>query len=316
MRQNLFDSIPPETVSGDDNVFAKFLQNEGLYSSMEINKDNINDLILLLDGKVRISSYCKECKSERVFTMEPYIHFEETDNDWFTMKLSEEVLRIQRQRVLERTPQPGGYIIDANPEWKWKNWQIDETTRVLVFKFVCSMNEEHHLDYVVLTDDKSFRKIGQFPSVADLSFPELDEYKKVMSKEDRKEFGRANGLYASGIGAGSYVYLRRILERLLMQAKASAGDEIDQKIFNEARVGEKITMLKNYLPATLTDNKVMYGILSKGIHELTEEECLEYFPVLREGLYMILSQWEEMRKKKEQEKTLSDALSRIASKVK
>lgn len=316
MRHNIFDSIPSETVSGDDNVFAKFLQNEGLYSSMEINEDNIDDLILLLDGKVRISSYCKECKTERVFTMEPYLHFEETDKDCFSLKLSEEVLRFQKQRVLESRPQLGGYTNDVNTEWKWKNWQIDETTRVLVFKFVCSMNEEHHLDYIVLTDEKSFRKIGQFPSVADLSFPELDEYKKVMSKEDRKEFGRANGLYASGIGAGSYVYLRRILERLLMQAKDSAGDDIDKKAFDEARVGEKITMLKTHLPEALTDNKVMYGILSKGIHELTEEECLEYFPVLRDGLYMILSQWEETRKKKEREKSFSDAISKIASKVK
>lgn len=316
MRQNLFDSIPPETVSGDDNVFAKFLQNEGLYSSMEINKDNINDLILLLDGKVRISSYCKVCKTERVFTMKPYIHFEETDKDCFSQKLSEEVLRVQRQIVLENRPQVGGYVNEVDSEWKWKNWQIDEATRVLVFKFVCSMNEEHHLDYVVLTDEKHFRKIGQFPSVADLSFPELDEYKKVISKEDWKELRRANGLYASGIGVGSYVYLRRILERLLMQAKESAGDDIDQKAFNEARVGEKITMLKYYLPAALTDNKVVYGILSKGIHELTEEECREYFPVLRECIYMILAQWEEMRKKKEQEKSLNNALSKIASKIK
>lgn len=316
MRQNLFDSIPPETVSGDDNVFAKFLQNEGLYSSMEINKDNINDLILLLDGKVRISSYCKVCKTERVFTMEPYIHFEETDKDCFSQKLSEEVLRVQRQIVLENRPQVGGYVNEVDSEWKWKNWQIDEATRVLVFKFVCSMNEEHHLDYVVLTDEKHFRKIGQFPSVADLSFPELDEYKKVISKEDWKELRRANGLYASGIGVGSYVYLRRILERLLMQAKESVGDDIDQKAFNEARVGEKITILKNYLPAALTDNKVVYGILSKGIHELTEEECREYFPVLRECIYMILTQWEEMRKKKEQEKFLNNALSKIASKIK
>ena len=77
MRHNIFDSIPSNIVSGKDNVFANFLQSAGLYDSMQIGEDNIQDLILLLDGKVRISAYCKECKEERVFTMEPYIHFDE-----------------------------------------------------------------------------------------------------------------------------------------------------------------------------------------------------------------------------------------------
>ena len=49
---NVFDSIPYNTVSGEDNVFAHFLQTAGLYDFMEINKSNINDLVILLDGKV------------------------------------------------------------------------------------------------------------------------------------------------------------------------------------------------------------------------------------------------------------------------
>ena len=74
MRHNIFDSIPSDIVSGKDNVFANFLQTAGLYESMKIDEDNIEELILLLDGKVRISAYCKECKEERVFTMKPYIY--------------------------------------------------------------------------------------------------------------------------------------------------------------------------------------------------------------------------------------------------
>lgn len=62
MRDNVFDSIPYNTVSGEDNVFAHFLQTAGLYDFMEINKSNINDLVILLDGKVRISAYCKNVR--------------------------------------------------------------------------------------------------------------------------------------------------------------------------------------------------------------------------------------------------------------
>ena len=55
MRHNVFDSMPSNIVSGKDNIFANFLQTAGLYESMKIDEDGIEDLILLLDGKVRIS---------------------------------------------------------------------------------------------------------------------------------------------------------------------------------------------------------------------------------------------------------------------
>ena len=96
MRHNIFDSIPSNIVSGKDNVFANFLQTAGLYKFRKIDEDNIEDLILLLDGKVRISMYCKECKEERVFTMKPYIYFHDKDNKCYSKKLSEEVWRIQQ----------------------------------------------------------------------------------------------------------------------------------------------------------------------------------------------------------------------------
>ena len=316
MRHNIFDSIPSDIVSSKDNVFANFLQTAGLYESMKIDEDNIEELILLLDGKVRISAYCKECKEERVFTMKPYIFFQDNDNECYSKKLSEEVWRIQQLRILENTPQVGGFVKEQNTVWKWKEPQTEEVSRILIFQFVCSMNEEHHLDYIVLTTDNSMMKIGQYPSVADMTFPELDAYKHVISKEDRKELGTAIGLFASGVGAGSYVYLRRILERLVYQAKETAADAIDNEMFERARVAEKIKMLEGYLPDILVKNTTIYGILSKGIHELSEEECQEYFPVVKECIYQILGMWESERRKKADEDALSKALSSISSSIK
>ena len=316
MRHNVFDSMPSNIVSGKDNIFANFLQTAGLYESMKIDEDGIDDLILLLDGKVRISAYCKECKEERVFTMKPYIYFQDMDNKCYSKKLSEEVWGIQQLYILKNTPTVGGHIEEQNTVWKWKESQIEEVSRILVFQFVCSMNEEHHLDYIVLTTDNSMMKIGQYPSVADMTFPELDAYKHVISKEDRKELGTAIGLFASGIGAGSYVYLRRILERLIYQAKATAGDQVNDEEFEQARVAERIKMLQGYLPEILIKNTTIYGILSKGIHELSEEECRKYFPVVKECIYQILGMWESERRKQADEVALNKALSSISSSIK
>ena len=316
MKYNFFDSIPSNIGSGKDNVFSNFLQTNGLYDSIQINEDNIIDLIFLLDGKVRISDYCKECKEERVFTMKPYIYFSKDTKECSPHKLSEKLMEVQRQNVIKNTPPVGEIGSKENIAWEWKDWQNDYMSRILVFQFACSMNEDHYLDYIVLTTDNSMMKIGQYPSVADMTFPELDAYKHVISKEDRKELGTAIGLFASGVGAGSYVYLRRILERLIYKAKGTAGDTVNDEKFGQAKMAERIKMLEGYLPETLTKNTIIYGILSKGLHELSEEECRKYFPVVKECIYQILGMWESERKKQADEAALNKALNAIKTSIK
>lgn len=290
-----------------ENQFAHFLQNKGLYDKIEINQNNISDLISLIGGEVRIQEYCTGCKVNSVFTMNPVMAVLSNGDN---ISLAEYLSQFQKNLSIANS------LIGEKKKWKWKSPLLEEATHVLVFPFRCAMNPEHRLDYIALVEGDVFKKVGQYPSVADLSFPQLDTYKKVMSTDDRREFGRALGLYASGIGAGSYVYLRRIFERLLMKAKENAGTAIDEQSFNQAHVDEKITMLKDFLPNMLTNNPTIYGILSKGIHALSEEECLAYFPVLKECIYMILSEWEDIRKKREQEAALTSSLSKISSNIK
>ena len=139
-----------------------------------------------------------------------------------------------------------------------------------------------------------------------------------MTKEDEKELKRAIGLFASGIGVGSFVYLRRIFERIIATAsqKAIEDEKIDKKEFDQAHVDEKIKKLKEYLPKSLVNNPTFYGIISKGIHELSEEECLEFFPVMQSFIMMIFRQWEKIRRDKEEEKKLAASLNNIATKIK
>ena len=295
-----------------DNVFATFLQTSSLYASKEVCKNNISDLIELIDGKVKISVYCKECKQERVFYMKPveyYVTDSTKGGKFVRTSLGERIKSYQQLINMSKA-------VRNTDEGDWKSWHEIEDTRVMKFEYTCSMTPEHHLDFIVLTTDSSIMKIGQYPTVADLTFPELEEYKYVISREDRKELGTAIGLFASGVGAGSYVYLRRILERLVYQAKKTAGDVIDDEKFEQARVADRIKMLEGYVPDMLVKNTVIYGILSKGIHELSEEECRKYFPIVKECIYQILGMWESLRKKQTDEAALNKALSAISSSIK
>ncbi|MEE0491492.1 hypothetical protein [Catenibacterium sp.] len=297
-----------------ENIFTNFLLDSGLYASIFIEEENISDFIELVKGNVKISTYCKECEQERVFTMKPIKYYHMTGQEG-NEKITCESLgdRMSSMQDVMSIAKIENKNTDA---WELIKSNFADITRLMNFEFICSMDEKHHLDFTVLVNDNSFMKIGQFPSIADITFPGLDDYKHVISKQDRSELGTAIGLFANGVGAGSYVYLRRILERLVYQAKENAGDKVDNDSFENAKVADRIKMLEGYLPDILIQNTTIYGILSKGIHELSEEDCLNYFPVVKECIFQILGMWENMRKKQADEDALNKALNVIIGKIK
>lgn len=313
MHWNVFDQ-DERVIKKIDNTFGNFLLEKGLYDSIEITKENIYELADLVGGHVRINTYCPKCKDSRVFSCETInVYCKDGDGGIDEFSLEDQI--ITNQKYLN-APKPR-FVDTPEEPWQWKNWIIADAVRVMVFKFCCSMDESHRLDFVVTVEGNIMRKIGQYPSVADLTMPELKIYKKVMNKDDERELKRANGLYASGIGIGSFVYLRRIIERIVVKAGEMAIEEgkINEKEFNQARIGEKIKLLSDYLPKGLCENPVFYGIVSKGIHELSEEECLKYFPIMNSFILMVLRQWKKMQDDAEEEKQIAASLNKIASTI-
>ena len=79
-------------------------------------------------------------------------------------------------------------------------------------------------------------------------------------------------------------------------------------MYQQSRMSDRIGMLAHRLPEFLVENKSMYGILSKGIHELSEQECLEAFPIVKLGIEIILdANLEETARKKK----ITDAKKKI-----
>ncbi|MDP3078675.1 hypothetical protein [Bradyrhizobium sp.] len=142
------------------------------------------------------------------------------------------------------------------------------------------------------------QKVGQYPSFADIALDESKNYSKLLSSEDEAEFHRAIGLAAHNVGIGSYVYLRRIFERLIVNRfeEFKAAEGWSDGDFYGVRMDDKVSLLKDHLPPFLVRNARIYSILSLGIHELREDQCLAFFNVLRQSLVVIL---EEDKKKKE-----------------
>ncbi len=161
-------------------------------------------------------------------------------------------------------------------------------------------------------------KVGQYPSVADFHIAEIKEYKKLLPIDKLKEFTRAIGLAANGVGIGSFVYLRRIFEYLIIEAydKAIKDEAINESDFQRSRMDEKIDLLHGYLPDFLVDNKGMYSILSLGVHELDDETCLAHFDTLRVGIEIILDEKLEAFKKIEKIENAKQKLAQLKQQIK
>lgn len=256
-----------------------------LYKKYEFPKNDSNDekslaLYNLICGKNTLDMYCIECKNHSVFKQSP------KDYQIHLYGKGDAKIPIIMNRDYE----------------------------ILI---CCSRNENHQAMVLLKINSFSIIKVGQFPSLADILTPDLKKYKTVLGEDNIRDWSKAIGLTAHGIGAGSYVYLRRIIESLIEDAHlvASQKPEWDDNKYKTARYSEKIQCLSGILPDFIVENKNTYGILSKGVHELDEETCLKYFNVINSAIELIgeekLAKLQIDNKKKE----VQNALSKISSEI-
>lgn len=178
----------------------------------------------------------------------------------------------------------------------------------------CTRKNTHTQNFVIFVDremvqiddstkpklHQSIQKIGQQPSYGDLHLAQVKKYTHVLSPSQMAELTRAIGLASHDVGVGAYVYLRRIFEALVEeahQAASTADSAWNEEQYQRSRMSERIMSLKSHLPTFLVEHPGMYSLLSKGIHELSEEECLKHFETLRIGIELILDERIEQRER-------------------
>ena len=191
----------------------------------------------------------------------------------------------------------------------------------------CTRHNAHSQDFLffidhrLVTDEAGKRhtesiiqKVGQQPSFADLHISKIKKYAPVLTNAQLRELNRAIGLASHDVGVGSYVCLRRVFEALIEEAHAEASTDEgwNEHAYMQSRMAERIALLRNLLPQFLVDNPKMYSLLSKGIHELSEEDCLAHFDTLRIGIELIL---DEKLERKERERKVRGAKAALAKAI-
>ncbi len=238
------------------NDVAKFLLNTPLYTDIEFTSES---LMALYKPKLKVDGFCPRCKKETTFKIYP-------------------------QHV------PGG---DPDGELTIGNRNsFDEA------ELVCSRDERHKIKFFYKISGRTLKKVGQYPSLADIAILETKEkYKVVLSDLDWSELYKAIGLAAHGEGIGSFVYLRRVFENLIKHRfedlRAEKGWSEEE--FSPMNISKKIDFLTDDLPEFMVENKNIYGIFSKAIHELNNQECLKFFELGKDSIFLILE--DDLRKK-------------------
>lgn len=183
----------------------------------------------------------------------------------------------------------------------------------------CARDNNHTIMFDLITESDYIIKIGQFPSVADLNKGDTKKYKNILA-DQYTEYTTSLGLYSHGVGIGSFVYLRRIIEKLVYSKYEKYSDKLNlsDEDFEKKDFKGKIEVLKDYLPNNLVKNKNIYSIVSEGIHSLSEKECLEMYDGVKLGIQLILdeeiAEKERNKKEKELEKFVAEKTGELKAK--
>lgn len=264
----------------------KFVTETPLYEKVDISDNFLEFIKTILCFQFTVDIYCPQCQKEGVFnhTNSSRIHIS------------------------------GDRLMNSNhmhsSEFKVEN-------KIFNTYLVCSRNSDHFVNVAFYISEGHITKVGQYPSIADLQFSNFAKFKNILEKKYHNELMKAIGLKSHGVGIGSFVYLRRIFEKLIDEAyqNALADNVLTEEEYASSRVNERIGLLKNYLPIALVEHKELYGILSKGVHELDENICLEYHDVVLHGIEMILEEKVADKLQKEKAKSMKKKIQAIKTKI-
>ena len=253
-----------------------FLESYPLYTKYSVVLPEIIDEIVMLP----VNIYCKKCDSFQTFVLaEKRNAFGEIIYDL--------------PKGIAESPGPNTIYIRS------KEYLTDDAVLNATYCCVGCGETLQHYSIKINGDQDYILKIGQYPPL-DISINK--ELKKVLG-EYEETYKKGLICENQGYGIGAYAYYRRIVEEiiesLLEKLIELVGDNKGEYLtsLNNAKESknatDKIAKVKDVLPESLnmeSNNplKALHSTLSKGIHSLSDEECLEVANSIREILEILI----------------------------
>lgn len=176
-----------------------------------------------------------------------------------------------------------------------------DTQNYLYISYQCSncqiTQKVYSLAVILLTGEQSYEmccKLGEIPPYG----PPLPSRLIKLIDPDRDIFLKGYECENQGLGIGAFTYYRRVVEnqknRILAEiVKVSEKigvpqDKIDtlRKAIKETRFSKALEMAKDVMPESLLIDghspiRLLHRALSRGVHELSDEECLKFANSIR-----------------------------------
>ena len=181
------------------------------------------------------------------------------------------------------------------------------------FEFTCvscrTSTRRYHVEQIVSKETIRFQKYGELPQKQLARDPVLQRFLKA----DLDNYEKAVVCLSLGYGVAAFAYFRRVVEnninRLLdlvrEDAQSSSADAQVTAALAELRknssMKEKIKIANHALPAYLNPDGLnplgrLYEVLSEGVHNLPEEECLKKANATSECLAYLVSELASRKK--------------------
>ena len=258
------------------------------------------------ENDIGIQCFCEHCKDEKTFIVK-----------------RNEFLNSAKKLIVKLDE------INSNPNKtaKTKNDNIPVSKSLKnINKFevelVCPICHEKMYFYYIYNDNV-IEKICTYPDLMSGFKQKYSKYKKIKCSNNSFSYydEMLEGCYAyykikSGIG--SFCYFRRCLENYIkdsweeLKEQGLILNEYDYSLSFE----NKIKIIKPILDTEIYEILPnLYTILSKGIHELDEDECLNQFDTIREIVEYLLDEILAKNEKKSRIKLLKNEVSNKATEL-
>ena len=189
--------------------------------------------------------------------------------------------------------------------------------KVLVYE--CPTCSER-LIFALYFDGNCIVKIAQYPSLFDVSRDELKKYQKngLIDNESFSQLYKAELCASSSYYVAAYTYMRRVYETMLMSVFEQNQEDIGitEADFRRLHSDKKLEAIKDYLAIDDEIYLPLYGLLSAGIHAMTEEQCCEDYTVLKPILLEILAEQKAKKEKAAKRKELKDLFAKRKGEMK
>lgn len=256
--------------------FYDLIINQGVYG--KIKGVSFEEYINLISNPFScLDLYCPICKSNKTF-----VYFEKGD-----------LACLGTKRI----------IINTIPNYE---------SEIQTLCYQCP-NCRNRLIYIFLYRNKEVIKIGQFPSLYDISRDDLKQYQKnklIINNFD--EIYKADICASTGYFVASYTYIRRVFEVLLKSVfdlnRENMG--LSEEAFKKLHADKKLEKIKPFLAIEDGIYIPLYSLLSEGIHALTEEECGKNYTLLKAILLNILFEQKTKEEKISNHKLIKDLYSK------